>query len=448
MALLFLPVIPGAHWKPSETSDPTWRLFALLTGTIGLPYGVLAATSPLLQKWFSLIHPASPRPYRLYVLSNMGSLLALVTYPFLFEALLTRKTEAGLWAVGFGAYAVLAVVCGMQLWRSEIREGDASPDLGSHSTDPPPSLSLIPNRTTFEDTTTPAIEFTPSDTETPAAILEVSAVSTNPVLLPPIGIALGGSGANRTLTLTPAKDESGVATVSVVVKDGGSLMAANRFELTVIPVNDPPTLASIADTAVNENAPLKSVNFSGITTGAANEFQTLLVTATSSNPALIPTPTVDYTSPQATGALSFQPLPNTNGTATITVTVKDSGGTANGGQDTFSRQFTVTVNPVNAPPTVRLTAPNEGESFGFGTSIPLTAIANDIDSPVSKVEFFDGTTKLGEDLTAPYALRWSGVPIGEHTLTAKAPTAKVRPQFQRRCTSSLCRSIRCRSETS
>ncbi len=284
----------------------------------------------------------------------------------------------------------------------------------------PPSISLITDRTTLEDTATPAILFTVSDAEAPAASIEVSASSTNPALLPPGGIALGGSGANRTVTLTPAKDQSGVATVSLAVKDGGGLTATNRFELTVLPVNDPPTLASIADITMNEDAPAKTINFAGITSGAANESQTLFVTATSSNPDLIPNPSVTYTSPQATGSLSFQPLANANGTATIILTVKDSGGVDNGGKDTFSRQFKVTVNPVNDPPVVSLTAPNQGESFGFGTSIPLTAIASDIDSPVSKVEFFDGATKIGEDLTSPFTVAWSSAAIGDHTLTAKA----------------------------
>ena len=85
---------------------------------------------------------------------------------------------------------------------------------------------------------------------------------------------------------------------------------------------------------------------------AGSESQTLTVTATSSNPGLIPNPTVTYTSPNATGSLTYTPVANASGTATITVTVTDNGGTANGGVNTFSRTFTVTVTAVNDAPTL------------------------------------------------------------------------------------------------
>src|SRR5687767_3768988 len=82
-ALAFLPVVPGAQWKPEGTEAPVAYILVLLTVTLGVPYLVLAATGPLLQRWFSLTHP-NTAPYRLYALSNVGSLLALVAYPFFF----------------------------------------------------------------------------------------------------------------------------------------------------------------------------------------------------------------------------------------------------------------------------------------------------------------------------------------------------------------------------
>ncbi|MFZ4775155.1 MAG: spermidine synthase [Terrimicrobiaceae bacterium] len=115
-ALLFLPVVPGAEWKPVPSDDPTWRIMLLLTATVGLPYLVLAATSPLLQSWFSLTHPRQS-PYRLYALSNAGSLLALITYPFVIEPLFTRGAQAAIWACGLVVYALLAIMCSLQLWR-------------------------------------------------------------------------------------------------------------------------------------------------------------------------------------------------------------------------------------------------------------------------------------------------------------------------------------------
>ncbi|MGA2787467.1 MAG: Ig-like domain-containing protein [Verrucomicrobiota bacterium] len=112
--------------------------------------------------------------------------------------------------------------------------------------------------------------------------------------------------------------------------------------------NQPPTLSTIANLTINENAGLQTVNLSGITSGAANENQTLTVTAVSSNTGLIPNPTVNYTNSNTTGNLTFTPATNGNGTATITVTVND-GGTSN---SNVTQTFTVTVNAVNQTPTL------------------------------------------------------------------------------------------------
>jgi hypothetical protein len=97
-----------------------------------------------------------------------------------------------------------------------------------------------------------------------------------------------------------------------------------------------------------ENAGLQTIGLSGIGAGAANESgQTLTITATSDNPALIANPTVTYSSPAVTGTLSFTPIANASGTATITVWVSDDGGSANGGMDVVGRTLVVLVEPVN-----------------------------------------------------------------------------------------------------
>ena len=92
------------------------RILALLTGTIGLPYLVLAATGPLMQDWFRRSSPGAS-PYRLYALSNVGSLLALVSYPFVFETILSRQDQARFWSWGLGAYAAACAWCGWRVWR-------------------------------------------------------------------------------------------------------------------------------------------------------------------------------------------------------------------------------------------------------------------------------------------------------------------------------------------
>ena len=123
-ALAFLPIVPGAHWKPETDGNPTWRILLLLTSCLGLPYFVLASNGPLMQAWFSRLHPGVA-PYRLYALSNLGSLLALISYPFGFEPMLTRRTQAGLWAWGLGGFVVLCGACAWRLWRSQPKDEPA-----------------------------------------------------------------------------------------------------------------------------------------------------------------------------------------------------------------------------------------------------------------------------------------------------------------------------------
>jgi VCBS repeat-containing protein len=160
------------------------------------------------------------------------------------------------------------------------------------------------------------------------------------------------------LKFKPAPDANGspYATFGFKVHDGTAYsVSAYTMTIIVTPVNDPPTLNAISDPApIDEDAGLQTVNLSGITAGGG-ESQTLQVTATTNNNSLLPSLTVNYTSPNATGSLSYTPAPNRNGSAVITVTVRDAGldGTLGNGDDgTFQRTFTVTVTPVNDPPTL------------------------------------------------------------------------------------------------
>ena len=112
-----LPILPSPHWKPSEAGDPTLRILILLAATIGLPYFLLSSTSPLLQAWY-VRRSGSAMPYRLFALSNFGSMLALVTFPFLVEPKMTSPQQAFTWS---GAYVLFALLCIGAAWRS--REG-------------------------------------------------------------------------------------------------------------------------------------------------------------------------------------------------------------------------------------------------------------------------------------------------------------------------------------
>lgn len=188
--------------------------------------------------------------------------------------------------------------------------------------------------------------------------LTVTAVSNTPGLIPNPAVSYTSPNATGTLTYTPVANASGSAIITVTVQDnggtanGGGNTTVRTFTVNVTAVNDAPTLNAIANpTAILEDSAAQTINLSGIATGAG-ESQTLTVTATSSNPAIIPDPTVTYASPNATGSLSYTPVANAFGTAVITVTVQDSGGTANGGVDRVSRTFTVDVTGVNDPPTL------------------------------------------------------------------------------------------------
>ncbi|MBE3071316.1 MAG: fused MFS/spermidine synthase [Planctomycetes bacterium] len=121
-AVLLLPIGPSVGWRPDGAGDPTWRVLAVLAMGVGLPYFVLSATSPLVQAWFSVARPGAS-PYRLYALSNAGSLLALASYPFLIEPALRLRTQAAIWSAGFAAFAVLCVYCAVRAWRRAAAAG-------------------------------------------------------------------------------------------------------------------------------------------------------------------------------------------------------------------------------------------------------------------------------------------------------------------------------------
>jgi spermidine synthase len=110
LAAAFLPVIPEDSLRPTGDGTPVLQILLVLGLTVGVPYLVLSTTGPLMQRWFSLSHP-NRSPYRLYSLSNVGSLLALLSYPLVVEPFLTRREQALVWSAGLVAFALVAVRC-------------------------------------------------------------------------------------------------------------------------------------------------------------------------------------------------------------------------------------------------------------------------------------------------------------------------------------------------
>src|ERR1035437_1152044 len=111
-----LPVYPNVSWKPVGATEPTMQILGLLAVSVGLPYFLLSTTGPLLQAWYARRFQGA-MPYRLYALSNAGSMFALLSYPVLFEPVFTTHQQAWMWSAGYGVFVVL---CGVTAMRSRL----------------------------------------------------------------------------------------------------------------------------------------------------------------------------------------------------------------------------------------------------------------------------------------------------------------------------------------
>ena len=123
ISLILLPVTPDESLKPAGDENPTWGIIRLLLLTVGIPYMLVSTTGPLVQHWFSKRY-VNKSPYRLYALSNLGSLLGLMTYPFLLEPLLNLKSQTLLWSGGYGVYMVACCWCASILYRTNTNSGE------------------------------------------------------------------------------------------------------------------------------------------------------------------------------------------------------------------------------------------------------------------------------------------------------------------------------------
>lgn len=115
-AVLLLPITPQVDWKPNSETLPALHILSLLLVHVGLPYFLLSSTGPLVQSWFSRATDGQS-PYRLYALSNVGSLAALISYPFVFEPSLSTTGQARFWSLGFGLFVLSCVTAMVHLWR-------------------------------------------------------------------------------------------------------------------------------------------------------------------------------------------------------------------------------------------------------------------------------------------------------------------------------------------
>ena len=128
------PILPGEAWKPQSAGWEVPRILELLAISVGVPFFLLSATGPLLQYWFSSLYPSSS-PYPLYALSNFGSLVGLLSYPFLVEPFLRMSVQAWLWTSLFLVFAVACSICAGKLQDSAVVRSPASNNVAQ---EPPP----------------------------------------------------------------------------------------------------------------------------------------------------------------------------------------------------------------------------------------------------------------------------------------------------------------------
>jgi SAM-dependent methyltransferase len=139
ISLISLPIIPDASWKPAGDEDPTWRILGLLTFTIGLPYFLLSTTGPLVQAWFARAHD-SGTVYRLFALSNLASLLALISYPFAVEPWITTRLQSFGWSVGYALFVVVCICAGVYSLRAHTA-AQADPAMQENGNAPAPTFA-------------------------------------------------------------------------------------------------------------------------------------------------------------------------------------------------------------------------------------------------------------------------------------------------------------------
>jgi hypothetical protein len=271
-----------------------------------------------------------------------------------------------------------------------------------------PTISAITDQSVAHNTATGALAFTVGDTETAAGSLTVNRSSSNPTLVPVANIVLSGSGANRTVTVTPATGQSGTSTITITVSDG-SLSVQETFLLTVASAaNTAPTISAIADQSLAHNTATGALAF---TVGDAETAAgSLTVTGASSNTTLVPVANIVLGGSGANRTVTVTPATGQSGTATITITVSD-------GSLSVQETFPLTVATDTTPP-VTPSAPTASSTTSATPSLSGTTEAG------AMVRIYDNGSQIGS-VVANGAGAWSwtvnpALAAGNHSLTVIA----------------------------
>lgn len=252
-----------------------------------------------------------------------------------------------------------------------------------------PSITDVPDQTIVEDTTTGSLGFTVSDTSVAVGSLMVTATSNNTTIVPNANVVLGGSGAARTVTVTPVANSFGSADITLTVSNGAGGMASSSFTVTVTSVNDAPTISALADQTIQQGSATTALTFTvgDPETAAAS----LTVSGVSSDTALVPNANIVFGGSGANRTVTVTPATTGTGTATITVTVSD-------GTTGTPESFLLTVNaptlandpPVNAVPGAQTTDEDVNLVFNAGNNNSVSI--SDVDAGTGAVRVTLGVT--------------------------------------------------------
>ncbi|HKQ37726.1 MAG TPA: hypothetical protein VJ063_06580, partial [Verrucomicrobiae bacterium] len=320
----------------------------------GLTGGAQASTS-VGFKWKANTEPALVG-YKLYYGTAPGTYSSHVTLGKVTSYQMTNLV------VGTSYYFALSA------FDTNDLESALTPELQFPS---PPALAAIANRSTPEDTAV-TVNLLVSDADTPLSSLTLSATSTNATLVPVANISFSGTSSNRTMLITPVANQSGTSRIAVTVSDGART-ASQSFVLTVNGTPDAPTISGINDVTTDEDVATSAIPFTvgDLDTPAGN----LTVTVASSNPSLIPTNRITLGGSGSARNVTFRPVTNLSGSATITLTVSD-------GARTASTPFNFTVRAVNDLPTITpiadltLAEDTQSSAIAFTVSDVETAAAS------------------------------------------------------------------------
>ncbi|MEI8027500.1 MAG: tandem-95 repeat protein, partial [Pseudomonadota bacterium] len=262
-----------------------------------------------------------------------------------------------------------------------------------------PLISNVTNQSTNEDTALNGVAVTISDIDTSlVCATSLSAASSNTTVLPNANITIAGTAPNCTVSMNPAANQNGTATVTLTVTDG-SLSALDTFVLTVNAVNDAPTISDVLNQSTNEDTALNGVAVT------ISDIDTSLVCATSlsaasSNTAVLPNANITIAGTAPSCTVSMNPASNQNGTATVTLTVTDGSLTA---LDTY----VLTVNAVNDAPSMAPISSPQITSEDNALAVAFTA--GDVDGALTctaaNLLYSSDTTSV---VATSGAVSWSG----------------------------------------